>query len=659
MGLHCAALLLFSLIALPFIEEFNVSIILDAPLVDEVIVLEPPIELAQVSEAVTEDDKPLPAPEASLVDPSTEGSDDMEADFAAMALENPVEPELLSIVPLTQNDVVSKMPVALKRKRSRRPKSESPPKAPPVDPSGVVLRHAITAEEAVDGVFEEVEQKLAEDDLLVIWLFDSSISLLDDRQRVADRLITLFEELSVGRGETSRKLTNAAVAFGQRARVLVSPTTEIEPIIRAVRHIPIDESGAENVLSAVSKSVSRYHENHSGKLMVVVWTDESGDDLGQVESTIRGLQNVGATVSVVGPSAVLGRKMGTHAWTDESTGKTYWLPVNKGPDAAIPQRLKVPYWHTSRVPAWSRMRDVDNDLLPPWLGGRQLETLSSGFGPYALTRLAAMTEGSYTVFDRKADRGPFEVDALAAYKPDYRRATEILSEIRYRPLRHAVVRAVSLLNKAKLPEASPQMRFFVRLNTEDDNMMMPKTPFRPVYYQPTIFWNKLTKEFEDQQEDLKKTMRTLDNARKFFKGGLEAEYEEETAARWRAWYDLTRGRVLAMSVRYHEYWACCEHLRRVAAEDSFDPTTNFVEFVPSSKLRTGTIGKKRGEEARRLLKRCLEDNPHTPWAYLAQRELDHPLGIAVKQKTYERAQPAPGGRSSNPDPPSAPKLPNL
>ena len=39
--------------------------------------------------------------------------------------------------------------------------------------------------------------------------------------------------------------------------------------------------------------------------------------------------------------------------------------------------------------------------------------------------------------------------------------------------------------------------------------------------------------------------------------GMEHYYGKEPSARWRAWYDLTYGRLLAMCVRANEYnWAC-------------------------------------------------------------------------------------------------------
>jgi hypothetical protein len=111
---------------------------------------------------------------------------------------------------------------------------------------------------------------------------------------------------------------------------------------------------------------------------------------------------------------------------------------------------------------------------------------------------------------------------------------------------------------------------------------------------------------------------------------MEEEYQQETSPRWRAWYDLTRGRLLAASVRHAEYALLAELLSRRGGVASH---TNHLVLVPSRTLRGSSDVQSRAEEATRLLDRCMKENSQTPWAYLAQRELDHPLGIDIRQTT--------------------------
>ena len=135
---------------------------------------------------------------------------------------------------------------------------------------------------------------------------------------------------------------------------------------------------------------------------------------------------------------------------------------------------------------------------------------------------------------------------------------------------------------------------------------------------------------------------------------MESEYYAEHSLRWRAWYDLNRGRLLAMSVRQLEYVLACE---QVLKPGFLKPDTNHLVLKPSSKYLAGPVIEPRAREAFRLLKRCVEKNAGTPWALLAQWELDHELGIEIQQIVVPPPQPSPPGPPRVPDPPiSFPKL---
>jgi hypothetical protein len=486
------------------------------------------------------------------------------------------------------------------------------------------LRQAGSIEEAVGGIADEIRARLAEDDLLTVWMFDASISLLDDRQRVAERLKILFAELEARGPAQSTLAMNAAVAFGARVAQLEPPTKFGGRIVTAVQQVPIDNTGAENVMSAIGWAVSRYSKR-PGQLMIVVWTDESGDDIAALESTIELCRERGVAVSIVGPSAVLGRQQGTHLYFHRPSSTTHLLPVRKGPDTALPERLAVPYWHWPQMPDWAATGGAAGfdplfGGMPPWYGGPQLETFSSGFGPYALTRLAVQSGGSYTIFDRASDRGPFELAVMQPYQPDYRDARVILDELRYQPLRRAVLAAAEVTMQKPIT-GQPLMSFF------------------PVYLSPPAFRKQLKAQLTVEAAALDRNAPLLEKVLAAFgPNGMEDDYRRENSPRWRAWYDLTRGRLLAMSVRQQEYLAVANLLiQRGALADA----TNYVDLVTVDAIRSGSEAEVRAREARRLLERCVEQNPETPWAYLAQRELDHPLGLDVRQRSIPRPPPRP------------------
>ncbi len=120
--------------------------------------------------------------------------------------------------------------------------------------------------------------------------------------------------------------------------------------------------------------------------------------------------------------------------------------------------------------------------------------------------------------------------------------------------------------------------------------------------------------------------------------GLDELYVQEDSPRWRAWYDLTRGRLLATSVRLEEYRLTCEWL---ADPEFLDDTTNFISFLASREMKSGEDFQRRSDEARRLLARCARQNKDTPWAYLAQRELFYAFGIAIRQQALQRIKGVP------------------
>lgn len=186
--------------------------------------------------------------------------------------------------------------------------------------------------------------------------------------------------------------------------------------------------------------------------MIVVWTDETGDDSAKLESTIELCRRNQATVAVVGPSSVLGADTGLHSYRDPKTKRTYQLPVLKGPDAATPERLNVDYWFGSKGPG--------RGGSPSWYGGPQLYGMASGFSPYALTRLALQTSGEYTIFDRPTDRGPFELARMKKYLPEYHSVAEYERDLAKHPLRQAVMRAVRVTQAD--PVTTPTMIFFAK-----------------------------------------------------------------------------------------------------------------------------------------------------------------------------------------------------
>lgn len=131
----------------------------------------------------------------------------------------------------------------------------------------------------------------------------------------------------------------------------------------------------------------------------------------------------------------------------------------------------------------------------------------------------------------------------------------------------------------------------------------------------------------------------------------EYEYSKEESRRWRAWYDLSKGRLLATQARYLEYMAATSSIRPQLA-----PECNAIDLHPDSRLRV-PASQWLISEATRCLNRCISENPNTPWADLAAWELDQPLGIGIRQSTISRPQPS--AITTPTQAPASFKFPNL
>jgi len=273
-----------------------------------------------------------------------------------------------------------------------------------------------------------------------------------------------------------------------------------------------------------------------------------------------------------------------------------------------------------------------------------LKGLVSGFGPYALTRLTLQTGGTYIILDREENRGPFPARVLQAYLPDYRSVEQYLHDVASHPLRHAVLEAVKVTQGKNL---GPPPTILFGKQSQSPPYGLMRTYFTPAMFVSHLRANRLRlKAQADRTTRIVEQALAHVSASGSVETGLDRQYKREGSRRWRAWYDLTRGRLLATSVRLEEYRLACD----LVVEPGFlDEATNHVIFVPAGEMKSDSHFRRRAEEAERLLARCVRDNPNTPWALLAQRELDYGLGIDARQYALKRVMmPRSGARQSRP-----------
>ena len=109
----------------------------------------------------------------------------------------------------------------------------------------------------------------------------------------------------------------------------------------------------------------------------------------------------------------------------------------------------------------------------------------------------------------------------------------------------------------------------------------------------------------------------------------EVDRSKEDVPRWQAGYDLAMGRALAVKARTEAYNQSLAQARRGYKSEGknntliLEPTNEFGDLT-SALTKTA-------EKADFYLKRVIEEHPDTPWALLAQKELDTPLAWRWKE----------------------------
>jgi hypothetical protein len=374
------------------------------------------------------------------------------------------------------------------------------------------------------------------------------------------------------------------VSFGQGRKVEAKPTADVSAVREAINGIQPDVTGDETPFTTVAEIVGRWglYKNEAGeayRTMIVVVTDEVGDDEARLEEAVAAARKRKVPVYVLGSQAVFGRVMGYMDYYDPRTKHLYRnQPVRQGPESAMLEQVHLPFWYD----------------------GPRYDVLEAGFGPYALSRLASATGGIYFVARLNGRRMGFDPARMKEYRPDWESRDRYEAAVSASPLRRAVVNAAALTDEQKIPRA-PSMYF--------PSLEAPQ--FKEVLQSNQALAAQIAAVVEEALGPITAAARFRDR---------------EVSRRWQAQYDLIRGRLLAMKVRAYEYNSAGARL--VKDPPKFQNSrSNAWRLVPDHTIQYSEKAAAAGREAEALLRKVVEEHPDTPWALLAARELKDPLGF--------------------------------
>lgn len=487
---------------------------------------------------------------------------------------------------------------------------------------------------AIDRLTQEILRSLEERKTLVVWLFDQSGSLERQRRSIKDRFDRIYDELGVIEASGNpafqkhedKPLLTSVMAFGQQVSFrLEKPTDNLAEIKEAVGGIEMDETGVENVFSALFTATERFKHfrirspvtnQPDRNVMLVVFTDEVGDDQQGLDQTIKVCRNLAVPVYVVGVPAPFGRQETLVKWVDpnpEYDQSPQWGRVNQGPESLFPERVKLDFAGSSR----------------------ETEAIDSGFGPFALTRLCYETGGIYFAVhpnrnvNREVSRSEiedysahlthfFDPQIMRRYRPDYVSSDEYMRR--------------AMANKARQSLLMAAKRSWI-------------TPMKDV---KTKFVKRSEAELANDLSEAQKSAAVLgpvlNEMFELLKQG-EADREKETSPRWRAGYDLAMGRVMAVLVRTQAYNAMLAEAKRGLKFKDAKNNTWILE--PDNSVSADSRLAKAGEKAAEYLQRVIDEHPGTPWAYLAKREMENPIGWKWTEDFTDLTPQAAGGGGNN------------
>ena len=464
---------------------------------------------------------------------------------------------------------------------------------------------------AMARITQELIRMMRQQPVLVVWVFDSSKSLEDDRKEIRDNFYKIYEELRIATSEeTSRRqrfspLETMVCSLGQDVKKLLPrPSSDIDAIQKAIDQVEDDKTGVENTFTALNRVLDEYAPGatrNDRKLAVIVVTDETGDDDHLLEELIDKSERFRTPIYFLGREAIFGFPFFRIRWQDpEEPRHVVHVRVDRGPETAFPECLQYNGLHD-----------------------RSWEFASSGFGPYAQVRLAKKSGGIFFLLASAEERahgsrwwGERKFDDLAMKE--------------YEPL--LLARRDYERSRAQSEFRSTIWKVIVTLNPNLDRDLNIRTDRYPMDIP----------EFEDEgRRQFEKVVRAMSLMKAAITQleRLRPQRALEREPRWRAAYDLCYAQLLSYRVRQFQVLLALDHHAKTNPQPRDEESNHWDirrvrEMLPPDEQQIRAT-KVNYEELERQRKKAVEmydfvilEHPRTPWAQRAQFEQRWGYGIS-------------------------------
>jgi len=469
----------------------------------------------------------------------------------------------------------------------------------------------LTGPDAVSRIAQIVEDAADFSPTFVIWLIDDSTSAMEWGSGIQTALRDFYhetvEEMAL---EKRRRLTSSVWTFTGRPEERLARTPDSARVCQALDDLRPGESGREVPFAAMNEVLEKYlpvRQKEKVEVMLVIVTDEAGDDWPLVDQSITLPVKYAIPVYVVGTPAPLGRMAALDASVESASkesldavssdvgdagdaGVATWLPVRQGPESRHRERIHLQF-------------AVDEE----W------DLVDSGFGPFALQWMCDATGGSYL-----AVRTVGEESLIAAAQ---RRQWPGYGALRFDSRRLRDYRPDQVGEEA--------YESFVRANNARVALhQAARLGSTEVLRNPTTIFVKgseaeLKRRLDQAQQSAARVAPDVNRLFEILKQGA-GDREQLTRPRWMAAFDLAFGRTCAAKARIDGYNAMLAALKRGRNFERADSTRWVLE--PAATIDAGSSLRNLVKRAEVLLRQVVQQHPGTPWAAIAERELEIPMG---------------------------------
>jgi len=256
-------------------------------------------------------------------------------------------------------------------------------------------------------------------------------------------------------------------------------------------------------------------------------------------------------------------------------------------------------------------RGLEMIKLSNWGGDVAMDVVDSGFGPFGLEWLCRESGGVFMAVRPEGGRFVgavgsswpngssvrFPKDTMVRYAPDY------VSAEKYQQLLASNKAINALAMAAKI--GRQEMMSYPQLNFKSQNEAA------------------LSRSLTEAQKSAARLGPQVNRMYDTLKEGQRAR-DEISSPRWQAAFDLSFGRSCAAKVRVNGYNSMLAALKRGMTFENPDSTTWVLES--DNTISVATSLQNLSDRARELLQRVIDEHPDTPWAMMAERELQTPIG---------------------------------